>query len=256
MIFVFIDRHLKTGTGSQDCIVNITKESDYDDRRILLNTIDGKNIEDACSVSTQPEFKLSDSECTVFNTVVSLINEQALAKKFSAIDSARACFILESLKVKSYEELINTLQVYYIHMQRYTGSSPEKPDMSEARSEAIKLLESTFRDKGGGKAAFVQARDCTQGGIRSIIDMITERYKAQKQDAYINRVFKDAIADMDWEERVKCIRAVIKEVGRFLPEELKNQPPERFARSDETIETIIRTYVRCSDKFNQSLSRM
>ena len=61
---------------------------------------------------------------------------------------------------------------------------------------------------------------------------------------------------MDWQERVKCIGAVIKEVGRFLPEEIKNQPPEEFARSDETIETIIRTYVNCSDKFNQSLNRM
>jgi hypothetical protein len=237
-------------------LISFAKKSDYDDRRISLNTIDGKNIEDACSVSTQPKFKLSDSECTVFNTIVSLINEQALAKKFRAIDLARACFFLESLKVKSYEELINILQAYYIHMQRYTGSSREKPDMSEARCEAIKLLESTFRDKGGYKAAFVHARDCTQGGIRSIIDMITEQYKAQKQDAYINRVFKDAIADMEWEERVKCTKAVIKEVGRFLPDELKNQPPEKFARSDETIETIIRTYVRCSDKFNQSLSRM
>ncbi len=237
-------------------LISYAKARDYDDRRILLNTIDDKNIEETCAINVQPEFKLSDSECTVFNTVVSLINEQALARKFSAIDSARGCFILESLKVKSYEELINILQAYYIHTQRYTGSSPEKPDMSEARSEAIKLLENTFRDKGGDKAAFVQARDCTQGGIRSILDMITEQYKAQKQDAYINRVFKDAIADMDWQERVKCIRAVIKEVGRFLPEDLKNQPPERFARDDETIETIIRTYVRCSDKFNQSLSRI
>lgn len=265
------------------------KESDYDDRRMLLNTIDGKNIKDACPVNTQPEsklpalaggesgkslsasspvlptppeitnsyaFQLSDSDCTVFNTVVSLINEQALARKFRAIDSARACFFLESLKVKSYEELVNILQAYYLHLQRHAGSRPEKPDVSEARCEAIKLLESTFRDQGGDKAAFVQARDCTQGGIRSILDMVTEQYKAQKQEAYINRVFKDAIADMEWQDRVKCMQAVIKEVGRFLPEELKNQPPERFARSDDTIETIIRTYVRCSDKFNQSLSRM
>ncbi len=237
-------------------LISYAKESDYDDRRILLNTIDGKNIEDISPISVQPEFKLSGSGCTVFNTVASLINEQALAKKFSAIDSARACFIIESLKVNSYEELINILQAYYIHMQRYTGSGPEKPDMSQARSEVIKLLESTFRDKGGDKAAYVQARDCTQGGIRSILDHITEHYKVQKQEAYINRVFKDAIADMDWQERVKSIRAVIKEVGRFLPEELKNQPPEKFARSDETIEIIIRTYVRCSDNFNQSLSRM
>ncbi|MFC1794970.1 hypothetical protein ACFL3Q_15450 [Planctomycetota bacterium] len=240
--FPILDRDLCTK------LISYTKDSDYDDRRILLNVIDGENIEDTCPINIQPEFKLSDSECSVFNTIVSLINEQALARKFSAIDSARACFILESLKVKSYEELINILQTYYIHIQRYTGSSPEKPDISEARCETMKLLEETFRNEGGGKAALVRARDCTQGGIRSIIDMITEHYKAQKQDAYINRVFKDAIDDMDWKERIKCIQAVIKEVGRFLPEELKNQPPEKFARSDETI--VLNTEHSESDNLN------
>lgn len=236
----------------------LAQESDYDDTRLLSDAADGTNVPakaDICSIS-DPTGIETDSENRVFHTIVSLINEQALAQKFGVIDSARACFILESLRVESYEELINTLQAYYIHLQRYVGSSPEVPDMGEARSETIKLLERTFYDKGDDKAAFVRARDCTQGGIRSILDMMTEQYKAEKQAAYINRVFKDAVADMDWEERIKCIRAIIKEVGRFLPEGLKDQPPERFARSDETIETIIRTYVRCSDKFNQSLSSM
>jgi len=237
-------------------LISFAGDSDYGDTRILLNTIDGKNIEDTYPINTQPEFKLSDSECTVFNTIVSLINEQALAQKFGVIDSARACFILESLRIKSYEELINTLQAYYVHLQCYIGSSPEVPDMSEARSETIKLLERTFYNKGGDKAAFVQARDGTQGGIRFILDMLTEQYKADKQDAYINRIFKDAIADMDWEKRIKCIQAIMKKIGPSLPEELKDQPPERFARSQETIGTIIETYVRCSDKFNQVLSRM
>jgi len=237
-------------------LISFAGDGDYGDTRILLNTIDGKNIEDTSPVNTQPEFKLSDSEYTVFDNIVSLISEQALAQKFRAIDSARACFILESLRIKSYEELINILQAYYIHLQRYVGSSPEVPDMGEARSETIKLLGRTFYNKGGDKAAFVQARDGTQGGIRSILDMLTEQYKADKQDAYINRVYKDAIADMDWEKRIKCIQAIMKKIGPSLPEELKNQPPERFARNDETIGTIIETYVRCSDKFNQVLSRM
>ena len=233
-----------------------TRQNDKDYVPLLFDAVYGRNIIDSNPIETSPEMRTPDFGCLAFDTVVSQINEQALARKFGIIDSARACFVLESSRIKSYEELINTLQAYYIHLQRYIGSTPEIPDRSEARSETIKLLEKTFYDKGGDKAAFVQARDCTQGGIRSILDMLTEQYKAEKQNAYINRVFKDAIADMDLEDRVKCIRAIMKKIGPSLPKELKDQPPERFARSDETVRTIIMTYVRCRDKFNQSLSSM
>ena len=237
-------------------LIGFARDSDHDDRRILLNTVDGKNITDIYPINTQPEIKVSDFGGVAFDTVVAQINEHTLAQKFGAIDAARASFVLESSKVKSYEELINILQAYYIHLQRCSGFSPGKPEISEARSEAIKLLKSAFYNKGGDKAALVRARDGTEGGIRSVLDMLTEYYKAEKQDAYISRVFKDAIADMDWHQRVECMRAIIREVGRFLPEEIKKQPAERFARSDEIIETIIRTYVKCSDRFNQSLSSL
>jgi hypothetical protein len=130
------------------------------------------------------------------------------------------------------------------------------PDADGARSEVIGLLESTFYDKGGYKTALVMAKDGTHGGIRSILDMLTEQYKTKKRDAYINRVFKDMIADMDWSQRIECIRAVMKKIGPALPEEIRNQPPERFARNDETMQTIILTYVRNNDQFNQVLSRM
>ena len=229
---------------------------DYDDTLILLNTVHGKNITDICPINIHPRIEASDSERMVFDTVVSLINEQALARKFGAIDAARACFVLESSRVGSYEDFIDIVQAYYIHLQRYIGSAPEKPDISDARSEAIKLLEKTFYNKGGDRAAFVQARDCTQSGIRHILDMLTDQYKAEKQDAYINRVLKDAIAGLDWQERVKCIRAIMKMIGPSLPEELKDQPPERFARNEETIGTMIQTYVKCRDNFNQALNRM
>jgi hypothetical protein len=86
--------------------------------------------------------------------------------------------------------------------------------------------------------------------------MITEQCKAEKQDAYIDRVLKDAIPDMTLDERVKCIRVIMKKIGPFLPEEIRNQPLKRFARNDDTLRTIILTYVGCRDKFNQSLSRI
>jgi len=232
------------------------EEEDYDDIPFLIDAVYGRNIYETSPFEIQSQTRISDYENIVFDAVVSRINEQALAHKFGAIDSARATFRLVKSRVTSYAAFINIIEAYYIHLQRHVGSSPEKPDVSDARSEAITLLQKAFYDKGGDKAAFVQARYCTQGGIRSILDMLTERYKAEKQNAYVNRVFKDAIANMNWEERVKCVRSIMEKIGPSLPEELRSQPPERFARDEETIGTIIQTYVKWSDKFNQVISRM
>jgi len=237
-------------------LITLAGNDDYNDIPLLLDAVHGRNMVVTGPINIQPKIKASGFDGIVFDTIVSQINEQALARKFGTIDSARACFILESIKVKSYEELIDILQAYYTHLRRYIGFSPEKPDISEVRSEAIKLLERTFYNKGGDKIAFAWARDGTEGGIRTILDRCTEQYKADKQDAYVNRVFKDAISDMNFCQRIECMQAIINEVGRFLPEEIKNQPPERFARSDETIEMVIRTYVTCSNKFNKSLNSM
>jgi len=237
-------------------LIRFAGNDDYDDISLLLDAARGRNIANSSPINIQPEIKVSDSESMVFDAIVSMINEQTLAEKFGIIDSARACFVLEQPKFETFQEFIDVLETYIIHLQRYIGSSFEIPNTDAPRNKAVELLKNTFNNKGGDKAAFVQARDGTQGGIRFILDMITEQCKAEKQDAYIDRVLKDAIPDMTLDERVKCIRAIMKKIGPFLPEEIRNQPLKRFARNDDTLRTIILTYVGCRDKFNQSLSRI
>lgn len=237
-------------------LITFAGNDDYDDISLLLDAVRGRNIANSSPINIQPEIQVSDSEGMVFDTIVSMINEQALAEKFGIIDSARACFALSSPEIETYQSFIDILEAYIIHLQRHIGSSFEMPNTDASRNKAVELLKKTFYNKGGDKAAFVRARDGTQGGIRSILDMITEQCKAEKQDAYIDRVLKDAIPDMTLDERVKCIQAIMKKIGQFLPEEIRNQPPKRFARNDDTLRTIILTYVKCRDKFNQSLSSM
>jgi len=237
-------------------LITSAGNNDYDDISLLFDAVRGRNIANSSPINIQPEIKVSDSESMVFDTIVSMINEQALAEKFGIIDSARACFVLEQPKFETFQEFLDVLETFIIHLQRYIGSSFEIPNTDAPRNKAVELLKNTFNNKGGDKAAFVQARNGTQGGIRFILDMITEQCKAEKQDAYIDRVLKDVIPDMTLDERVKCIQAIMKKIGPFLPEDIKNQPLKRFARNDDTLRTIILTYVRCRDKFNQSLSRM
>jgi len=237
-------------------LITFAGDADYDDIPLLVDAVHGRNIANTKAINIQPEIQVSDSEGMVFDAIVSMINEQTLAEKFGIIDSARACFALSSPEIETHQSFIDILEAYIIHLQRHIGSSFEIPNTDASRNKAVELLKKTFYNKGGDKAAFVRARDGTQGGIRSILDMITEQCKAEKQDAYIDRVLKDVIPDMTFDERIKCIQAIMKKIGQFLPEEIRNQPPKRFARNDDTLRTIILTYVKCRDKFNQLLSSM
>jgi len=245
-------------TGLCIDLSQFANESDYVDVLKLFDAAHGRNIGQEIeirSVNERSEIETSDSDCLVFDMVTAQINEQALAQEVGIpIDSARSSYILDSSTIRAYEQFIDTLQAFYMHLQRYIGSSPvEFPDMTRARTETIDLLERAFYGKGGDQAAFARARDGIQGGMRSILDAITEQYKAEKQAAYIQRIFKDAIAVMEWDERVKFMRGAMKRLGSFLPPELKNMPPERFVGS---YETIVRAYVESSDKVNQLLRTM
>ena len=233
-------------------------ERDYDDLPVLIDAAYGRNIMskvDTRPINTQLEAKTPDRDCIVFDAVVSQIRERAVAEHVAiSIDSARCSYSLESSTVETYIEFIDVIEAYYIHMQRYISSSPDTTvDVIRARTKAIELLQRTFRDKGGDRAAFATARDGIKGGLRSILDALTEQHKAEKKEAYIEMVFKDAIEALGWDEQLSCIRGLVKRAGQCLPEEFKNEPPERFAKN---YNSILRTYVKSLDNVEQFLRTM
>lgn len=60
----------------------------------------------------------------------------------------------------------------------------------------------------------------------------------------------DAINSLDWQERVRFVRGAMQRLGPFLPAELKDGPPERFAkRADQ----IALAFVRSLDQVDRLL---
>jgi hypothetical protein len=234
------------------------QEADYEDVLRLFDAIRGGNLQhraEVCKVDESLVTKTSDPDCAAFDTVVSLINEEALAREFGILaDSARASFVLESSTVQEYEEFIDLLQALYIRLQLCVSASAVKTlDTATARTEVIGLLERAFKGQGGDQAAFMKARDGIQGGVRSVLDALTEQYKVEKQTAYVKRVFKDAVNAMDWNERVRFVRGAMKRLAQFLPSELRDESPERFARQ---YEPIVLAYVKSLDHVNQLFRSM
>ena len=126
-------------------------------------------------------------------------------------------------------------------------------DTARARSETIGLLTRAFQDQGGDQAAFARARDGVQGGMRSALDRLTEQYRAERQAGYIQRVLKDAVDALDWQERVRFMQGALKRLGPFLPVELRDQPAERFVKNHEI---IAQAYVESIDKVGRLLRSM
>jgi hypothetical protein len=256
-------RRLKMGfpildTGVCIQLSQFAKKTDYEDVPLLYDAALGRNIVselDTCQAAGLLKIKAPDSECIVFDTVISQINEQALAQRWGIqIDSARASFVLESSTVETYEAFIDILQSFYIHLQRYVSSDPaESLDTARARSETIALLQRAFDAKGGDLTAFAQARDGIQGGLRTILDTLTEQYKAEKLAAHIERVFTDAIEALEWDERVEFMRGAMKRMGPLLSPELRSKSPEQFLRN---VKPIVRMYVKSLDNVNKLLRTM
>lgn len=181
-------------------------------------------------------------------SILSEISAEALATLVGRpIDSARTAYIKDSVTVSSYEEFNDTITSFYLHLIRHTRRLSGPVDLRAAAGEALELLEKTFSKKGGFKAALEEARTAINGGLRLVLDMMTEQFKREEQEKHINQVFKTALDPMDFENKVGLMRALIKRLEPHLDPEIISQPPERFA---EHYEDIIRAYLQSMDRLN------
>jgi len=230
------------------------QEHDYEDVCVLFEAAHGRftATESMIPEPTTKNQSQPENDSRPFNTVTAMISEPALAQKLHIpIDSACGSFILKKSTVASWEQFEKTLVAFYIHLQRHLSPHAiELLDHQEAKTKALALLERTFRNHNGRQQAVVQAIDGTHGGIKSVLDAVTEQFKSEQQADYIQRIFTDALSPLDWDGRVAFMRAALQRLAPFLPEEIKTQPPERFAHD---YEVIVQTFVQSFDKVNQLL---
>lgn len=237
-------------------IAQFAKDSEIADVPILFDAVRGKMPDggEPTPVSRAPADP-AESECDLFDTIAAQIDELTLARKFAIpVDSARASYVLASSTVASYDEFIGIVESFFVHLQTYTSAgTPAVPDAECVADRAMALLNETFRSHGGAQAAYAQARDGTEGGIRAVLDSMTEQYKTRLQADHVAVVLEKAVAAMSWPDRIRFTQAAMNRLRPFLPAEIRDEPPERFARQ---IVEIAKAYARSTSPMQRLLSTM
>jgi hypothetical protein len=188
---------------------------------------------------------------STLDIVLAEIGKEYLTEKISGpIDAARASFLLESVTAENPVQTLETITSFYIHLQRHTNRTARSLTFDEAGPEAQTLLERAFARKGGTAAALAEAQSGIEGGLRFVLDQMTEQFKRDCQEKHVLHVITTALNPLDWPAKVNFIKHLFHRCSGLLPTELISQPPERFARD---CERIVRLYVNALDEMKQVL---
>ena len=79
---------------------------------------------------------------------------------------------------------------------------------------------------------------------------MTDQFKKEEHEKYINQALKTALDPLDWEAKVSLMGKIIERIENHLPPEIKSQPPERFAGH---YESIVTAYVQSMDRMKSIL---
>lgn len=233
-----------------DCIrlAQFAAPDQADDVTILLKAVQGDHLGRSIPHSPEPDGKEPEADDQKLETVLDLISAESLSERVTRpIDDARAAYQLDSVVVADHEAFNETITAFFIHLMRRVRGliGPVEPELSGAEAHA--LLRRTFSRQGGYKGALAEARSGYKGGMRSILDAMTEQFKTDEREKEINRVLEEALDPLDWPAQVVFMSALIGRLKDHLPPEITNRPAERYAGH---VQELTKAYMDSVDRLN------
>ncbi len=176
------------------------------------------------------------------NSLLAYLDERAIARNVAIPhDEKRMQYHLSSNTVTDWDQFRDIITGYYNY--HYTGcvSRGGRLSSGEAYGRATELLEKEYRKKGGDiVSAFNDSYDGTNGGLRSVLDIICEAIKAESVERYVRDMFDRHVAPNSWDQKVDMIRQFISYSGPYLSSSIVAGQPERYAQN---YSELIRSYV-------------
>jgi hypothetical protein len=232
-------------------VSQFARETDHEDVSLLFLASSRQAIRysDDDDTKKQPPKTPEDIDAKL-QSILTEINQEAILQHVGRpIDTASATFSPGTATTNSVDEFNEIVTSFYVHLQRHTHRLVEPVDLNASFTEAHGLLEEAFFQKGGWDAALTEAETGVNGGIRFVLNVMTEHYKHTQKEKYMKSVLKIALKPLKWDERLGLTRAILKRQEHNLPQEVVSQP-EKYVKD---LEDILKTYVQSQDKLKYML---
>lgn len=230
-------------------VCGLAQPEQYEDVQDFLAVCSGKGMRTSAAPPSLPEPAGAASNAAVAS-VLSELSSQSLATTITApIDRARAHYCLENIAVESDADFWEIVTAFYVTLLRHTGSPGASADSPIVIAESHGLLERAFADQGGATAAKQEGRDpASRGGMRFVLDVLTNQFKSERQHEYIRRVVAESFDPLDWPATVRFMSCLLDHIRPVLsPEALPDSPAQLVPRCSE----ILLAYVRSRDRMTQ-----
>lgn len=190
----------------------------------------------------------------LLNYFLKALSPQSIAEEVSLpLDQARAAYSMGSVRVDSYDEFREAVSSFHAHLLRHTGKVLGTINSQLLAPDALDLLERTFADLGGAKAAVEESKTATKGGLRFIFDKMTDHLKMEERQKYVRMVFKSMVDPLDYQTKAALIRAFFLRLGSSLPEDIRSRPPEQYATD---YELVVKAYTDSLGKMIDTLKTL
>jgi hypothetical protein len=186
--------------------------------------------------------------------VLSQIDPVTLAADVgSPIDAARMSFLLDSVTVDSDRTFFDTVCAFQAHLLRHLGEIPPETKSEALADDVYEQIQKAFAREGGIEGAISEAKSAVRGGMRRVLDAMTDHLKRERMAMRVNRILKESLEDVDWEGRLAFAKAFLKRMEPHLPEDLREEKAEQCAHH---YEELARTYVRSMEGVRELLRRL
>lgn len=226
--------------------------SQQDDARLLFEASQNLIRKPRAEMIQSPSPDLNPDEVAdrEVEALIRGISAEGLAQKFgNRIDEARASFRLDRVQTESNDETLDVVAGYYLHLKRHTMDIPTTVTPVAVMDAAIELTEAAFHRERGLDGVYAEARDATRGGLRYILDVVTNEYRRRMQTRHVNAVLKQALDCRPFESRVRFMAALKQQLSPLMPE-IRRFEPDQLARDSSS---LVRELVRSTDDFKRLL---
>jgi hypothetical protein len=235
-------------------LCQLAKDEEEQDARWLISASAGDHIQQRFKNDEYEDIQtITDDENAeaTLNLVFTEINEEALAQNIDIpIDQARLTYVMNSIEVQSTEEFYDIIAAFYLHLIRHIRRISALIQPDDAGAEAYDLLERAYAKYGGVNTAITRATTGIEGGIRRVLDTMTDQFKTEEREKHIKRIFKETLDSTDWNAKTAFMTAFLKRIVHQLPPEIQTEPPERYVHDHEA---IVRLYLKSMETVTERL---